>query len=122
MMICMWLFGDMYKVSYYESKGSPAQLVFCSFFACMVDCAILSQFWIYRKLTAEETLKNKEAIVAASDTESVRESTTEVTISENSESVEEKGIELSGRLTLQRRNSSSGSPVEKGAVSPVRDQ
>ena len=93
----------MYKVSYYESKDSPAQLVFCAFFACMVDCAILSQFWCYRKLTAEENLKNKSPFEKAADTESGRDtisSTTEATITERS--IDEKGIELSGSLTLQR--------------------
>ena len=117
----MWLFGDMYKVSYYHSKESPAQLVICAFFACMVDCAILSQFWIYRKLTEEEALKNKQAISSASDNESGRETTTEVTISESGETNDEKGIEFSGRLTLQRRNSSSSPSTEKGAVGAVLD-
>ena len=56
-MIGMWLFGDMYRVSYYEQKHSPAQLIICAFFSCLVDCAILTQFYIYRKLTAFETAK-----------------------------------------------------------------
>ena len=117
----MWLGGDMYKVSYYESKDSPAQLVICAFFACMVDCAILSQFWFYRKLTTEENLKNKKDASIPTDIESVRDtigSTIEATASESS--IDEKGIELAGRLTLQRR-SSSDSPIEKGAVGPVLD-
>jgi len=41
-LIGMWLFGDLYKMSYYQSTGSPLQLVLCSFFQCITDCAILS--------------------------------------------------------------------------------
>ena len=44
-------------MSYYQSTGSPLQLVLCSFFQCATDCAILSQFWIYRKRNAEIQLK-----------------------------------------------------------------
>lgn len=47
-MICMWLIGDMYKVSYYTNKDSPIQLVFGGLFSVTVDCLIISQFWFYR--------------------------------------------------------------------------
>lgn len=49
----MWFFGDLYKMSYYQSTGSPLQLVLCALFQCTTDCAILAQFWIYRKKNAE---------------------------------------------------------------------
>ena len=73
-MISMWLFGDLYRVSYYEQKQSPAQLIICAFFSCLVDCAILSQFWIYRKLTAYEDARLKSSLSV--DTESFIMTTT----------------------------------------------
>ena len=33
------------------------QLVLCAFFQCTTDCAIMSQFWFYRKRNAEIALK-----------------------------------------------------------------
>ena len=56
-LIGMWFFGDLYKMSYYQSTGSPLQLVLCSLFQCCTDVAILSQFWIYREKTAEMAKK-----------------------------------------------------------------
>ena len=56
-LIAMWFFGDLYKMSYYQSTGSPLQLVLCSFFQCVTDCCILAQFWFYRKRNAEIQLK-----------------------------------------------------------------
>ena len=101
-MIGMWLFGDMYKVSYYEGKHSPMQLIICTFMACTVDCIILSQFWLYRKQTEVEAAKMK-AVMDAVDTESVRDSVTLSTISgENNTPFEQsvdsdKGVELPDR-------------------------
>ena len=66
-LIGMWFFGDLYKMSYYQSTGSPLQLVLCSFFQCATDCAILSQFWIYRKRNAEIQQKLAALHKAASD-------------------------------------------------------
>jgi len=103
-MVGMWLFGDMYKVSYYESKESPAQLVICAFLSCMIDCSILSQFWVYRKLTSEESAKNKSNICV--DTESGRDSITVNTTGENNltdqESVRtsDRDIELTSKLGI----------------------
>ena len=67
-MIGMWLFGDMYRVSYYEQKQSPAQLIICAFFSCLVDCAIIFQFYIYRKMTAYEEAKTQSSRSVDSDT------------------------------------------------------
>ena len=56
-MIGMWLFGDLFKLYYYNSTESPLQLILCSFFQCTTDCAILTQFWIYREKNAQMTAK-----------------------------------------------------------------
>ena len=56
-MIGMWLFGDLFKLYYYNSTESPLQLILCSFFQCSTDCAILTQFWIYREKNAQMTAK-----------------------------------------------------------------
>ncbi len=52
-LIGIWLLGDLYKMSYYQSTNSPLQLVLCAFFQCATDCAIMSQFWVYRKKNME---------------------------------------------------------------------
>lgn len=40
-------------MSYYQSTGSPTQLVLCALFQCTTDIAILSQFYFYRKKNQE---------------------------------------------------------------------
>ena len=98
-LIAIWLFGDIYKVSYYEHTSSPPQLVICAFFSCMVDCAILGQFWVYRKLTAYESAKSSSAGSEA-DSESI--AITTISASDN------KGAGLSNiEMTLETREYSS---------------
>ena len=63
-LIGIWLLGDLYKMSYYQSTGSPLQLVLCAFFQCMTDCAILSQFWFYRKRNQEIAMKQNAQLKA----------------------------------------------------------
>jgi hypothetical protein len=52
-LILMWLLGDIYKLSYYSGSGAPIQLLACAAFQVITDVAILTQFWFYRKNTAE---------------------------------------------------------------------
>ena len=63
-LIGIWLLGDLYKMSYYQSTGSPLQLVLCAFFQCATDCAILSQFWFYRKKNLEIAMKQNAQLKA----------------------------------------------------------
>ena len=51
LLIAMWMFGDMYKLTYYYSNDSPIELIFCSIFQICTDCSIMSQFWIYDENT-----------------------------------------------------------------------
>lgn len=49
MLVAQWLFGDLFKLSYYSATGSPTALVMSAFFSCCVDCLLFSQFWLYRQ-------------------------------------------------------------------------
>ena len=90
-MIGMWLFGDMYRVSYYEHSKSPAQLIICAFFSCLVDCAILSQFYVYRRLTAYENAKSQSTL----DSDTLISS---ATITANFTNIEEQSRESSEKM------------------------
>ena len=74
-MIGMWLFGDLFKLYYYNSTESPLQLILCSFFQCSTDCAILTQFWIYREKNAQMTAKIAALQKAANEKQGKRPST-----------------------------------------------
>ena len=133
-MILMWLFGDLYKVSYYTQKDSPLQLVLGGIFSCTVDLTILSQFWIYRRGTDEECAKN--IGVTSIDTES---HTMTTNVSETSDVelsvVIEKNIEIEDKdskfvnekdeISPRLRRNSGSSPAAavpvRGAVSPVEE-
>ena len=58
-LIGMWLFGDLYKLSYYSAQAAPVQLFACAGFQVMMDLAILSQFWIYRAENARKEQEGK---------------------------------------------------------------
>ena len=58
-LIFMWLLGDFYKLSYYNSTGAPVQLLACAAFQVVTDIAILSQFWLYRVKTAQMTSQDQ---------------------------------------------------------------
>jgi len=47
-LIVLWLFGDLYKMSYYQQTEAPTQLLLCAVFQVCTDISILSQFWVYR--------------------------------------------------------------------------
>lgn len=49
MLIIMWLFGDLYKLSYYYTYKSPLPLILCTVFQICTDCLILNQFTLYCK-------------------------------------------------------------------------
>ena len=74
-MIGMWLFGDLFKLYYYNSTESPLALILCSFFQCSTDCAILTQFWVYREKNAQMTAKIAALQKAANEKQGKRPST-----------------------------------------------
>jgi len=47
LLIFMWLFGDLFKLSYYYGHGIPMQLLACSGVQVVVDVIILGQFPLY---------------------------------------------------------------------------
>jgi len=58
-LIGMWLFGELYKLSYYSAQAAPIQLFACAGFQVTMDLAILSQFWIYRAENARKEQEGK---------------------------------------------------------------
>lgn len=60
-LILMWLVGDVYKMSYYQTTAAPVQLLMCACFQVTVDVSIISQFWLYRKETARLRKEAKRA-------------------------------------------------------------
>ena len=58
-LIIIWFFGDLYKMSYYHSTGSPLPLVLCTMFQCATDVAIMLQFFLYSAKNKEMEAKNK---------------------------------------------------------------
>ena len=50
-LIFIWLGGDLYKLQYYVSHGSPLALQGCALFQILTDLAILSQFALYRDVS-----------------------------------------------------------------------
>jgi solute carrier family 66, member 2 len=47
-LILIWLGGDLYKLQYYVTHGSPLALQGCAMFQILTDLCILCQFAIYR--------------------------------------------------------------------------
>lgn len=52
-LILIWLWGDVYKLSYYIGNSSPVALQACSSFQILTDLLILGQFALYRRNTSE---------------------------------------------------------------------
>ena len=115
-MIGMWLFGDLFKLYYYNSTESPLQLILCSFFQCSTDCAILTQFWIYREKNAQMTAKIAALQKAANEKQGKRPTTM---LQVNGDIMAATGVSDNSSIELDYYGGADTQSVKDDALRPL---